>query len=111
MHPKKRLLLSLAAAAILYDASAHCHVRTSPAARAQFLSEALVLSLIGGLIGVATGVGGSWAFEALGKMRTIVVPISILVAFLSAAVVGIFFGFYPANKACQLDPIEALRYE
>jgi putative ABC transport system permease protein len=79
--------------------------------RAQFLSEALVLSLVGGLIGVATGVGGSWAFEALGSMRTVVVPISVLGAFLSAAVVGIFFGFYPANKASQLDPIEALRYE
>jgi putative ABC transport system permease protein len=79
--------------------------------RGQFLAEALMLSLVGGLIGVAVGVGGSWLFERLGGMRTVVVPNSILLAFTSAAAVGIFFGFYPANKAAQLDPIEALRHE
>ena len=79
--------------------------------RWQFLTEAVVLSLFGGLIGVLTGVGGSWVFGTVSDMRTLVVPISILLAFTSAAVVGIFFGFYPANKAAQLDPIEALRHE
>jgi putative ABC transport system permease protein len=79
--------------------------------RGQFLTEALLLSLSGGLLGVIVGVGGSWLFAKLGEMRTVVMPNSILLAFVSAAVVGIFFGFYPANKAAQLDPIEALRHE
>ncbi len=79
--------------------------------RWQFLTEALILSLVGGLIGVITGAGGSWLFGQAGDMRTVVVPASILLAFSSAAAVGIFFGFYPANKAAQLDPIDALRHE
>jgi putative ABC transport system permease protein len=79
--------------------------------RMQFLTEALLLSLVGGVIGVVTGIGGSWLFSALGDMRTVVAPFSIGVAFTSAAAVGIFFGYYPANKAAQLDPIEALRHE
>jgi putative ABC transport system permease protein len=79
--------------------------------RGQFLTEALMLSLTGGLIGVIAGVGGSWLFYQIGQMRTEVLPNSILLAFVSAAAVGIFFGFYPANKAAQLDPIEALRHE
>ena len=79
--------------------------------RRQFLSEALMLSLVGGLIGVLCGVGGSWLFGRVGGMRTVVVPTSIVLAFCSAAAVGIFFGYYPANKAAQLDPIEALRHE
>jgi putative ABC transport system permease protein len=79
--------------------------------RFQFLAEALLLSLLGGLIGVLTGICGSWLFGLLGDMPTVVVPSSILMAFTSAAAVGIFFGYYPANKAAQLDPIEALRHE
>jgi len=79
--------------------------------RWQFLTEALLLCLVGGLIGVLAGVGGSWIFSTVSEMRTVIVPASILLAFTSAAVVGIFFGFYPANKAAQLDPIEALRHE
>jgi putative ABC transport system permease protein len=79
--------------------------------RRQFLVEALVLSLVGGLIGVAAGVGGSWLFGRTSDMRTVVVLQSILLAFGSAAAVGIFFGFFPANRASQLDPIEALRHE
>jgi putative ABC transport system permease protein len=79
--------------------------------RLQFLAEALLLSLVGGVIGVLAGLGGSSLFGALGDLRTVVAPVSILVAFASAAAVGIFFGYYPANKAAQLDPIEALRHE
>jgi putative ABC transport system permease protein len=79
--------------------------------RWQFLTEALLLSLVGGLIGVLAGMGGSWAFGTVSEMRTVIVPTSILLAFISATVVGVFFGYYPANKAAQLDPIEALRYE
>jgi putative ABC transport system permease protein len=79
--------------------------------RLQFLAEALMLSLVGGLIGVFAGVGGSILFGSTGDMRTVIVPASILLAFGSAAAVGIFFGFFPANKAAQLDPIEALRHE
>lgn len=70
-----------------------------------------MLSLVGGLIGVVVGVGGSWLFSRVGEMRTVVVPSSILLAFTSAAAIGIFFGFYPANKAAQFDPIDALRHE
>lgn len=79
--------------------------------RMQFLTEALLLSLVGGLIGVIVGTGGSWLFNLSGGMRTVIVPSSILLAFGSAAAVGIFFGYYPADKAAQLDPIEALRHE
>jgi putative ABC transport system permease protein len=79
--------------------------------RLQFLAEALVLSLVGGVIGVMVGMGGSVLFGVLGNLRTVVLPTSILYAFFSAAAVGIFFGYYPANKAAQLDPIVALRYE
>jgi putative ABC transport system permease protein len=79
--------------------------------RWQFLTEALILSLVGGLIGVFAGIGGAYLFGVLGDMRTVLVPTSVLLAFSSAAAVGIFFGYYPANKAAQLDPIEALRHE
>jgi len=77
----------------------------------QFLLEAIVLSLIGGLVGVLLGVGGSYLFNTLGTMRTELVVSSIPLAFCAAAAVGIFFGYYPATKAAQLDPIVALRRE
>jgi putative ABC transport system permease protein len=77
----------------------------------QFLLEAVMLSLIGGLAGILIGVGGSYLFNELGTMRTELVTASIPLAFAAAASVGIFFGYYPATKAAQLDPIEALRRE
>jgi putative ABC transport system permease protein len=77
----------------------------------QFLIEAVILSLVGGLVGVLLGVGGAELFGRLGEMRTAVVPASVPLAFGAAAAVGIFFGYYPATKAAQLDPIEALRRE
>jgi putative ABC transport system permease protein len=79
--------------------------------RLQFLIEALLLSIVGGLIGIIVGIGGSYLFGTFSDMRTVVSISSILLAFSSAAVVGAFFGFYPANQAAKLDPIEALRYE
>jgi putative ABC transport system permease protein len=77
----------------------------------QFLFESVMLSLIGGLMGVILGVGGSYLFNELGTMRTELVMSSIPLAFGAAAAVGIFFGYYPATKAAQLDPIVALRHE
>ncbi|RJP46593.1 MAG: FtsX-like permease family protein [Anaerolineaceae bacterium] len=79
--------------------------------RIQFLTEALLLSIVGGLIGIFVGVGGSYIFGLISDMRTVIQASSILLAFGSAAIVGAFFGYYPANRAAQLDPIEALRYE
>jgi len=79
--------------------------------RIQFLMEALLLSIFGGFVGLVVGMGGSILFGALSGMRTVIVPSSVFLAFGSAALVGIFFGYYPANRAAQLDPIEALRYE
>ena len=77
----------------------------------QFLIEAVTLSLIGGLIGIALGVGGSMAMSVFGQWPMIVEINSVILAFGFAAAVGVFFGFYPARKAAHLDPIEALRYE
>lgn len=77
----------------------------------QFLSEALMLSLIGGLVGVLVGVSGAWLFGTLSDMRTVIAPYSIALSFTSAAFIGILFGYLPAQKAAQMDPIVALRHE
>jgi putative ABC transport system permease protein len=77
----------------------------------QFLIEAIVLSLLGGLIGVILGVLSSNLISVLAGWTTVVSPLSIILAFAFSAAVGIFFGMYPARKAAQLNPIDALRYE
>jgi putative ABC transport system permease protein len=77
----------------------------------QFLVEAVVLSLVGGSIGIALGLGVSKGVEAWMTWPTEVSPESVAVAFLFAAMTGVFFGFYPARKAAALDPIDALRFE
>ena len=77
----------------------------------QFLIEAVTLSLIGGVIGVAAGLGGAEALSYFAEWRTLVAPGAVALAFGFSAAVGVFFGFYPARKAARLDPIEALRYE
>jgi putative ABC transport system permease protein len=75
----------------------------------QFLIESVLLSLIGGVVGVAVGLIGS-RFRIVG-VQPVVVPYSIFLAFGVALAVGVFFGFYPANRAASLRPIDALRYE
>ncbi len=77
----------------------------------QFLVEAIVLSMVGGAAGALLGVGSSRLISQLAGWPTLVSPAAALGAVLFSAVVGIFFGFYPAHKASRLDPIAALRYE
>ncbi|GAB6282968.1 MAG: ABC transporter permease [Ignavibacterium sp.] len=77
----------------------------------QFLIEALVLSLFGGLIGIFVGVIASRIISSSAGWPTFITPFSIFLSFGFSIIVGVFFGFYPARKASQLNPIEALRYE
>lgn len=77
----------------------------------QFLVEAVIISGIGGILGTIIGVGLSYIISTFIKIPPTVSPITILIAWIFSAGVGIFFGIYPANKAAKLDPIEALRYE
>jgi putative ABC transport system permease protein len=77
----------------------------------QFLVEAVTLSLLGGMIGIVTGLAASALISHFAQWSTQVSPLSILMAFVFSALVGVFFGYYPARKAAFLDPIEALRYE
>jgi len=77
----------------------------------QFLTEALALSLMGGIIGIILGILASQLITRLYNWPTLVSPSALLLSSAFAAGVGIFFGFYPARKAAGLDPIEALRYE
>jgi putative ABC transport system permease protein len=77
----------------------------------QFLVEAVTLSLIGGAIGIAVGLGGASAISYFAEWRTLIEAELIVLACGVAAAVGIVFGFYPAHRAARLDPMEALRYE
>jgi putative ABC transport system permease protein len=77
----------------------------------QFLTEAVVLCLLGGLIGAALGTGGAAAMSAFAQWNTQVSSASIVLAFVFSAVVGVLFGVWPARRAAKLDPITALRYE
>lgn len=77
----------------------------------QFLIEAIMLSVTGGVIGVLLGFGASYAIKALAHWPISIEPWTIVMSFAVCTFTGVFFGWYPAKKAAQLDPIEALRYE
>jgi putative ABC transport system permease protein len=77
----------------------------------QFLVEAVVMAATGGLIGIFLGVGSSEVIKQWAQWPTLIDPAIIAIAFLFSGAVGVFFGFYPAKKAANLDPIDALRYE
>jgi putative ABC transport system permease protein len=77
----------------------------------QFLIEALVLSLLGGIVGILLGTVGSSVISGIAKWPTIITAFSIVLSFGFSIAIGIFFGFYPARKAALLNPIDALRYE
>jgi putative ABC transport system permease protein len=77
----------------------------------QFLVEAVVMAATGGLIGILLGIGSSELIKQWAQWPTLINPAIIAIAFLFSGAVGVFFGFYPAKKAANLDPIEALRYE
>jgi putative ABC transport system permease protein len=77
----------------------------------QFITEALVLSLMGGIIGILLGIGLARGIAYFAKWNTLITMGSVLLSFVFSAAVGIFFGFYPAYRASKLDPIEALRHE
>jgi putative ABC transport system permease protein len=77
----------------------------------QFLTEAVTLSLVGGMIGIALGIASSRFISTKFGWSTLISSDSIVLSFVFSAVIGVFFGFYPARKAAQLDPIDALRYE
>ena len=77
----------------------------------QFLIESILLSIIGGVIGIFVGVGASQLIGTLMKWPVVVLPASVVLSFLVCTIIGVFFGWYPARKAASLNPIDALRYE
>lgn len=78
---------------------------------AQFLIEAVLISVTGGLIGVVFGIGAAWVVKLFAGWPVYVEWYSVILSFVVCTVTGIFFGWYPAQKASRLDPIEAIRYE
>ena len=77
----------------------------------QFLIESILISITGGVIGIVLGCGASFIIRTVAHWPVFIQPWSVLLSFLVCTVTGIFFGWYPAKKAADLDPIEALRYE
>jgi ABC-type antimicrobial peptide transport system permease subunit len=77
----------------------------------QFLIEALTLCLLGGIIGILLGIGTAVLLAKVMLWNTLISPMSIAIAFVFSAAVGLFFGIWPARRASKLDPIIALRYE
>ena len=77
----------------------------------QFLIEAVMISITGGLIGVLLGVGAAYGVKFFAGWPIAIQPMSVILSFAVCSITGIFFGWYPAKKAANLDPIEAIRYE
>ena len=78
---------------------------------AQFLIESILISVTGGLIGVIVGVGAAIAVNLIAAFPIYIQPWSVFLSFAVCTLTGVFFGWYPAQKAAMLDPIEAIRYE
>ena len=77
----------------------------------QFLAEAVLISVIGGLLGVMIGIVSSWLITRFADIQTEVTPVSVIIAFVVSASIGVIFGYSPAKRASEKDPIESLRYE
>jgi len=77
----------------------------------QFLLEALLLTAVGGAVGVLMGAGVSWVVRAVSPLPTFVSPWSVILGLVVSTMIGVFFGLYPALRASRLDPVDSLRYE
>ncbi|MCC6160844.1 MAG: ABC transporter permease [Nitrosomonas sp.] len=77
----------------------------------QFLLESLMICILGGLTGIALGIGGAWLVSRIAELEIVITPGMIALAFSFSSIIGIFFGLYPARKAASLKPVEALRHE